>query len=222
MEQQQNPLPYVAPIVYSNPDYPGRPVQMPQPFGSGIGIKSPVTNNNYGLRASVGMPYPSYPQASPNYPQATSNYPQTSPNYPRASPNHPQTSPIHPQATHKLITTTHYSTPTARYAPAVTQFLPSPTRSNYYPPQNNFPVHQPHQNSPPSNVSQGQGYYPNFNNPHPQSTLPNVYQSPNHHYSAPVSYTQFNPNMRRSNGGYMKRKVNGRSGNETLWTVMTL
>lgn len=69
----QNPSPSAPPIVQSNPEYPHAPVQMPQPFGSGIGFKPHVTNTFNTPPMGYQVPPMAHPQ-SPPYP----NYAPTS------------------------------------------------------------------------------------------------------------------------------------------------
>ena len=90
-----NPSPSAPPTVQSNVQYSGPSVQMTQPFGSGIGFRPNITNNNiphnpplgyqnlpmgYQSPPQTNAPYPNYSQATPspahyqNYVQAPQNY----------------------------------------------------------------------------------------------------------------------------------------------------
>lgn len=152
---------------------------MPQPFGSGIGLRTQV-NTNTSYQQPIAYPQPvAYPpqNVAVGFDNRNAYYP-----------NFSQTSPQgHPQAS-QVPSNTNY------YPNAYPQVPPSSQQSNVYPPINYFPSSQ---NTPPS-VPYGQGL--NYS-----QTPTNPYPSPSQ--SAPFSYTQPNPNMRRSTSGYM-RKVN--------------
>lgn len=175
---QNNPSPSAPPLIQSNPDYGGPAIQMPQPFGSGIGF---VNHTNAPYQQPVA--YPQQPVAYPpqNVAVGFDNRNAYYPNFSQTSPHG------HPQAS-QVPSNTNY------YPNAYPQVSPSSQHSNIYPPINHFPSSQ---NTPPS-VPYGQGL--NYS-----QTPPNPYPSPSQ--SAPFSYTQPNPNMRRSTSGYM-RKVN--------------
>lgn len=107
-----NPSPS-APPVQSNTNYSGPPVQMPQPFGSGIGFMPHITQTSHmnpqmGYQAPLtrlpSMGYSSPPQnvsPYPNYTQPTVQYQNYAQNYQLPQANFPQ----HTQATQNC----HYS-----------------------------------------------------------------------------------------------------------------
>lgn len=79
MRPTNSPSPSAPPSIQSNPQHSSQTVQMPKPFGSGIGFKPQVTNPSLIQNPPTG--YPNVPQ--PNNPQAApSNLPY---------PSHPQT-----------------------------------------------------------------------------------------------------------------------------------
>lgn len=105
-----NPSPSAPPNVQSNVQYSGTSVQMPQPFGSGIGFRPNITNNTFTQNPPMGyqnpqtgylnpsMGYQSPPQTNapyPNYSQAAppsahyQNYSQTPQNYQVPQPPQP-------------------------------------------------------------------------------------------------------------------------------------
>lgn len=88
-ESLRKPSPSAQPIVCSSSDYTGRLVQMPQPFGSGIGIKPQVVDPSNYKNSFTNASCPHDTRATPlsahyqNYAQQSqhsnySNYSQTS------------------------------------------------------------------------------------------------------------------------------------------------
>lgn len=88
MRPSNSPSPSAPPMVQSNPQTSGRTVQMPQPFGSGIGFKPQVINQSLNQSSPFGYPNVAQQSHHPNYaPQSTppiNQYPssfQTPTNY---------------------------------------------------------------------------------------------------------------------------------------------
>lgn len=129
-----NPSPSAPPIVQSNSHYSGPSVQMPQPFGSGIGFKSNVTNTYFAQNPPMGyqspptgyqnpsMGYPSPPQNSAPYPNYTQAAPPTThyQNYAQIPQNYQV-----PQANFPVNPTVHHNVAHRHY--------PQQTLSNMYP-----------------------------------------------------------------------------------------
>lgn len=114
-----NPSPTAPPIVQSNDHYSGPAVQMPQPFGSGIGFRPNITNSYYAQGPPMGYqnpqmqrppaPYPSYPQTIPP-PAQFQDYSQNfQPHLPHT--NFPVNSMAHQTTAHQQVyQTCHYPT----------------------------------------------------------------------------------------------------------------
>lgn len=83
MRPSNSPSPSAPPMVQSNPQTSGRTVQMPQPFGSGIGFKPQVINQSSNHSSPFGYPnvaQQSAPQSTPPINQYPS-YSQTPTSY---------------------------------------------------------------------------------------------------------------------------------------------
>lgn len=132
MRPSNSPSPSAPQIVHSNPEFSGKILQMPQPFGSGIGFKPQVVNPSLVQSPPTGYPnvpsqpsYPSYAQTTPpnvyssNYPQNAPIHPPTTANYHSPQTNSPMDPWVHQNSQnthshgqgHPNYNYSHYQTP---------------------------------------------------------------------------------------------------------------
>lgn len=167
-QKPPNPSPPAPPIVKSNPDFNGLSIQMPQPFGSGIIIKAPATNNHH-----VPVPQPKQPAKFPAQNVAIGFEVQAP-----SSPNYAQAPPMSQKS------------PYPNYAPRPT--APAPAGGapypRVYPPLHNFQSSQNTLPSAPFSHTNNQALLKA--SPSPNHSAPISYTQPNSNMRRSTSFYQ--------------------------------